>query len=580
MLRAGSLDEYKILKQIFKNNVDKLTEKVKAFVEEEINAHYSDVDVNDFKEDIKKYDQLIANGGTVFISDLNSEGSEGSFIDLFSFMEKHPKLKDLKLIFYLASIQSNELDKAINEKFYEDHKKNKEMGRGYNYAVVEGAGPIGLYTTFKLFIEGINVTLLNDRSEEYTREQFILLDRKWIYQLNLILGTQFDQLFNEENSMAKLLPNHVGIVIMKNFETALMNRLKYIYAKKLAELAINGKAFDKEYIDGLPLNTYFGSDFLGIPFDLLFCAGGANDRIRDNFLEEPQVLTESKNYSSIYIDKADPEMLITEGDYTYLSKSMIEMGIHLEIQGFYEFIVYSNISHYLKSRYGNIINLIIYGVMEDGYGYLMPQNNNFTHETLDLHVFELKQRISIATNTPKALVNFIEEIKAEMNENPHWEEYYLNFIKELENKWAIALFKYLASLYRHDADKLIVETEENEGCDEEDDENLYFKILSSNTFWIKIKGVENPAKRYHTENDSAIVAAVGDANTSAHFFTGSGLSRLGVEKAILKIKEFNRSSNEQLNLKDMIEVALKEVRNRVLEKTKVHLNILPGIYIC
>uniref|UniRef100_A0A915LVL9 Uncharacterized protein n=1 Tax=Meloidogyne javanica TaxID=6303 RepID=A0A915LVL9_MELJA len=187
---------------------------------------------------------------------------------------------------------------------------------------------------------------------------------------------------------------------------------------------------------------------------------------------------------------------------------MIEMGIHLQKQG----------------RYGNLINFIIYGVMEDGYGYLTTPHNNFNREMLDLHVFELKQRISIATNTPNALANFIEEIKAEMNENPHWEQYYVYFIKELENKWAIALFKYLASLYGHDADKLIVETEENEGCDEEDDENLYFKILSSNTFWIKIKGVENPAKRYRTENDSAIVAAVGDANTSAHFFTGSGLS--------------------------------------------------------
>jgi len=236
------------------------------------------------------------------------------------------------------------------------------------------------------------------------------------------------------------------------------------------------------------------------------------------------VLTESKNYSSIYIDKADPAIKITEGDYTYLSKSLIEIGIHLEKQGFYEFIVNSNISHHLKSRYGNLINFIIYGVMEDGYGYLMPTYNNFTHETLVLHVFELKQRISIATNTPKALVNFIEEIKAEMNENPHLEQYYVNFIKELENKWAIALFKYLASLYGHDADKLIVKTEESEEDDKEDDENLYFKILSSNTFWIKIKGVENPAKRYRTENDSAIVAAVGDANTSAHFFTGSGLS--------------------------------------------------------
>ncbi|CAK5087125.1 unnamed protein product [Meloidogyne enterolobii] len=327
----------------------------------------------------------------VFISDLNSEGSEGSFIDIFSFMEKHSKLKDLKLIFDLSLIHSVELDKAIIEKFYEEHSDNKEKVRGYKYAVVEGAGPIGLYTAFKLFIEGINVTLVNDRSEEYTREQFILLDRKWIYQLNLILGTQFDQLFNDENSMAKLLPNHVGIVIMKNFETALMNRLKclalyvdereeneegeksfvkllyetevfdinlhyekplaifgtpirqdkpfgkkyykklvnnimneygtdpdgarrtiikskqqylenifgentipyisnegnidYINAKKLAKLQINGKAFDiQNTINGLPLNTYFGSNFLGIPFDLLFCAGGANDRIRDDFI--------------------------------------------------------------------------------------------------------------------------------------------------------------------------------------------------------------------------------------------------------------------------------------------------------
>uniref|UniRef100_A0A915LFH4 Uncharacterized protein n=1 Tax=Meloidogyne javanica TaxID=6303 RepID=A0A915LFH4_MELJA len=425
-------------------------------------------------------------------------------------MEKHSKLKDLKLIFDLSSIQSNELDKAINEKFYEDHKKNKEMGRGYNYAVVEGAGPIGLYTTFKLFIEGINVTLINDRSEDYTREHFILLDRKWIYQLNLILGTQFDQLFNEENSMGRLLPNHVGIVIMKNFETALMNRLKglALYVEEREENQQGENSFVKLIYETEVLSLNLGYEK---PLAIL----GTPERL---------VLTESKNYSSIYIDKADPEMLITEGDYTYLSKSMIELGIHLQKQGFYAFIVSSNISHHLKTRYVNIINFIIYGVMEDGYGYLTTPHNNFNREMLDLHVFELKQRISIATNTPNALANFIEEIKAEMNENLHWEEYYVNFIKKLENKWAISLFKYLASFYRHDADKLIVETEENEGCDEEDDGNLYFKILSSNTFWIKIKGVENPAKRYRTENDSAIVAAVGDANTSAHFFTGSGLS--------------------------------------------------------
>ncbi|CAK5088001.1 unnamed protein product [Meloidogyne enterolobii] len=56
------IEEYKIMKKIYKNAIDKLTERVETFVEEEINSHYSDVDVTDFKEDIEKYDQLIATG--------------------------------------------------------------------------------------------------------------------------------------------------------------------------------------------------------------------------------------------------------------------------------------------------------------------------------------------------------------------------------------------------------------------------------------------------------------------------------------------------------------------------------------
>uniref|UniRef100_A0A915M8M0 Uncharacterized protein n=1 Tax=Meloidogyne javanica TaxID=6303 RepID=A0A915M8M0_MELJA len=519
-------------------------------------------------------------------------------------MEKHSKLKDLKLIFDLSSIQSIELDKAIIEKFYEDHKKNKEMGRGYNYAVVEGAGPIGLYTTFKLFIEGISVTLVNDRSADYTREQFILLDRKWVYQLNLILGTQFVQLFNEENSMGKLLDTHVGIVIMKNFETALMNRLKslalyveegeenqqgensfvkliyetevlsinldyekplavigtpmrhakaiiekynrkivnimkryninlddareriifkktkdikntlgedYIYARKLAKLQINGNGFENEYIKELPLNTYFGKNFLGIPFYLFFCAGGANDRIRVNFLEEPQVLTETKNYGSILIDKADHNLRVTGSEYTYINKPMTKMGIHLISEGIYQFIANSYISYQLKMRYDNIINIMLYGTM--GYG----------SQELILNVFELKQRITIALITPLALAYFIRDVKMEMNVNPNMREYYVNFIRELENKWATAVFKYLASLYNHDTNKVIIKTEENQEEGEDDDQH-HFKLFSSTTFWVNIRGVTNPSKRYRTEDDSAIVAAVGDANTSAHFFTGSGLS--------------------------------------------------------
>jgi len=88
----------------------------------------------------------------VFISDLNSEGSEGSFIDIFSFMERHSEMKDLKNIFELSKIQTEELDEAIYKRIYEEHKKESKSKR----AIVQGAGPVGLYATYKLFIGNLN----------------------------------------------------------------------------------------------------------------------------------------------------------------------------------------------------------------------------------------------------------------------------------------------------------------------------------------------------------------------------------------------------------------------------------------
>uniref|UniRef100_A0A915N0K2 Uncharacterized protein n=1 Tax=Meloidogyne javanica TaxID=6303 RepID=A0A915N0K2_MELJA len=53
-------------------------------------------------------------------------------------------------------LMDKELDKAINEKIYEEHLKNKAMEnldrKEYKNAIVEGAGPVGLYATYKLFI--------------------------------------------------------------------------------------------------------------------------------------------------------------------------------------------------------------------------------------------------------------------------------------------------------------------------------------------------------------------------------------------------------------------------------------------
>jgi hypothetical protein len=87
---------------------------------------------------------------------------------------------------------------------------NKALGR----VLVEGAGPVGLYATLKMFAgelwheqmtkhfilpiprtAGLRVTLVNDRPETYERNRMVFLDAKWMAQLRLFLGTIYDEVF-------------------------------------------------------------------------------------------------------------------------------------------------------------------------------------------------------------------------------------------------------------------------------------------------------------------------------------------------------------------------------------------------
>ncbi|CAK5090108.1 unnamed protein product [Meloidogyne enterolobii] len=277
----------------------------------------------------------------VFIRDLHSEGGEGSLIDIFSFMENHSEMKDLKKISELSKIQTEKLDQAIFKRIYEEHKKESKSKR----AIVQGAGPVGLYATYKLFIGGVNVTLVNDRSEEYIRNRVVFFDRKWMSQLRFFLGTKFDKLFfdneNGEKSLGMILDEDIGFVNIKHMENVLMKRLKnlskyinekeeertsqetqheiteeiqqgnqkgksflnliYItavldinkdYEKPLAILGASEKrpgSFDYGHLKQI-LTNYEGMKIfesnktIGIPFDLFFCAGGARDQIRTKFI--------------------------------------------------------------------------------------------------------------------------------------------------------------------------------------------------------------------------------------------------------------------------------------------------------
>uniref|UniRef100_A0A915N3S9 Uncharacterized protein n=1 Tax=Meloidogyne javanica TaxID=6303 RepID=A0A915N3S9_MELJA len=545
----------------------------------------------------------------VFIRDLHSEGGEGALIDIFSFMENHTEMKDLKNISELSKIQTEKLDQASFKRIYEEHKKESKSKR----AIVQGAGPVGLYATYKLFMEGVNVTLVNDRSEKYIRNRVVFFDRKWMSQLRFFLGTEFDKLFidneNGEKSLGRILDEDIGFVNIKHMETFLKDRLKnlskYInekeeertsqeaqqeiteeirqenqkeksflnliyntavldintnYEKPLAVVVASNKPRDpgsfnfndlKEILTNYEGMKILKSNEIGIPFDLFFCAGGARDQIRTKFIEEPKQLTQSINYGVAIFDKTKHDVKVFTDNATFYRNPMKGMRSHLKRHNIDKLINDADfISEQLKKRYAKINKLIIHGMAEvkspikageekafavNHKGNIISKNSS--DEQIVVRLFESNPTLHIASITPLALVKFIEELQIERNleENLNKIKKFDDLHDKLQKRWAKALFDYTFSV-RHPErfGQVVIEGAEHTSSRtlykgkkiSQPQQTLKYDPHSANTstFYVGIYGVENPVKEIRGTQDSAIIAAIGDANTSAHFMTSSGTS--------------------------------------------------------
>jgi len=76
----------------------------------------------------------------------------------------------------------------------------------------------------------MNVTLVNNRSEDYTRNRVVFFDRKWMSQLRFFLGSGFDKLSfgnkKRKRTSGRISTEDDVIVKIKNMENVLKERLK------------------------------------------------------------------------------------------------------------------------------------------------------------------------------------------------------------------------------------------------------------------------------------------------------------------------------------------------------------------
>nr|CAD2206717.1 unnamed protein product [Meloidogyne enterolobii] len=418
-------------------------------------------------------------------------------------------------------------------------------------------------------------------------------------QLRFFLGTKFDELFydneNGEKPLGRILDEDIGFVNIKNMENVLKKRLKVLssyingreiqqgnqqeksflnlvyntavlnintqYEKPLAILGAPQKrpeSFDFNHVIEMLENyegmTIFESNVIGIPFDIFFCAGGARDQIRTNFIEPPQQLTESINYGVVIFDKMNLNIKVFEDYAAFYRDPMAYMREHLEKQNIDELIRKSDLSRMLKSKYKNLTEMIL------------------QDKQIVVRLFESNPTLHIASITPQALVDFIEDLQNEKEMRMLLKNHYDNFHNELQKRWAKALFSYTFST-RHPekVGEVVIEGDEHVGSSStssrgkeiahEPEQTLKFDPHSANTstFYVAIYGVENPVAKIG--GSSAIIAAIGDANTSAHFMTASGISTGKLQRIV-------RSNNESFNYKFSISPGI------VIKFTKIALTTL------
>ncbi|CAK5090212.1 unnamed protein product [Meloidogyne enterolobii] len=276
-----------------------------------------------------------------------------------------------------------------------------------------------------------------------------------------------------------------------------------------------------------------------------------------SILGEPQELTKAVNYGVTIFNKKAISKDVVNGAHAF-TNPIVEMHESIKEEGLDDLLKKSEFLPYaaLRRKYVDLTDKIC-GI-DHKRGEKRGRGGPKVHVEVvkedvfgeNICLFETNTLLYMSTNTPPALVDFVEEFKKIGNElvrkrNASGSVRLLRennkkllmhhaFFGKLQRKWARALFKYANSVINKDKVVWHVEEEEEEeekyksNMDIDGEEKYILKFdknsINTNTFWVQIKGVENPVKQIQGTKDSAIVVAVGDANTSPHFKTLSGMS--------------------------------------------------------
>uniref|UniRef100_A0A915EIM2 MABP domain-containing protein n=2 Tax=Ditylenchus dipsaci TaxID=166011 RepID=A0A915EIM2_9BILA len=281
-----------------------------------------------------------------------------------------------------------------------------------------------------LFLSGMDVTVVNDRTEDYTRGQMLTLDGRWTNQMNWLLGTQFDQMLEGEDAVGKKFPELYKVQMgLKYLEDALKHRLatlvSYVESQNegsifqlFYEVAFEKVQFpnetdrqfkallkpsDKCLVKGKVVSLRCSKT---VVFDVLASVGGAADSTRDTYIGIPREYTIPKRFATstfrrganlkkvqfLPLPLEDMEKLIKENEF---------------------------VPELLKDKYRNLTKHILQGFQGDSDSQIDESFQDATYATRDLETeqfylpaFENYKCLSLGVVVEKALDLFFTDVEA------------------------------------------------------------------------------------------------------------------------------------------------------------------------
>lgn len=442
--------------------------------------------------------------------------------ELLEMVLEKKDLQKLKFIVSLSSHRGDTIDLALIKSWIEQHKSSKNLSRPK--VVIEGGGPTGLLLAITQFCAGAEVTLFEKRSTQYSRNQIVKLDPKWVAELKFYLGSHFYDLFESPKRKGCLRNDGTADIAIKDLEDALHLTLSKLIStleskkgevspiQRLAAHECEGISFkDGKFISS---SKYIKNQDLGIsepkeklksqPVDILFCAGGKNSALKKAFLPTSVAITNSAYYGvcSWVSKEAFPE------------QNTEKMDLFPDFRGMFQ-----------------VNDSVLKEFNKDLSYYTEDRVTKISRKNIQTRTFEAKGLVYIGMEIPEEVYKAIEKLPPTQR-------------KHLENLWFQRVLISQGTKFK----KITIDFMDKSSC---------------STFPLEQERLqkEHMLSNIHRGNQNLLVLAAGDALATPHFMFYSGLT--GARETIAIYEKFTKSGATS---KKDLQKELDQISNFILKR--------------